>query len=61
MEPMTDELKETIIREHPDGIWFVLTEEYSPTLLASNDLFCQWASREGDSVSHNDSPLSTDS
>jgi hypothetical protein len=24
MEPMTDELKETIIREHPDGIWLVL-------------------------------------
>jgi hypothetical protein len=23
MEPMTDELKETIIREHPDGIWLV--------------------------------------
>ena len=28
MEPMTDELKETIIREHPDGIWLVLAEEY---------------------------------
>ena len=24
MEPMTDELKETIIREDPGGIWLVL-------------------------------------
>ena len=30
MEPMTDELKETIIREHTDGIWLVLAEEYPP-------------------------------
>ena len=30
MEPMTDELKETIIREHPDGIWIVLAEESLP-------------------------------
>ena len=28
MEPMTDDLKEAIIREHPDGIWLVLAEEY---------------------------------
>ena len=30
MEPMTDELKETIIRDHPDGIWLVLAEENLP-------------------------------
>jgi hypothetical protein len=30
MEPMTDELKEVIIRKHPDGIWLVLAEEYPP-------------------------------
>ena len=32
IEPMTDELKETIIREHPDGIWLVLAEEYPPDI-----------------------------
>jgi hypothetical protein len=33
MEPMTDELKETIIREHPDGIWLVLAEENPPDIV----------------------------
>jgi len=40
MEPMTDELKETIIREHPDGIWLVLAEEYPPDIVTAHDLFC---------------------
>ena len=40
MEPMTDELKETIIREHPDGIWLVLAEENPPDILAAHDLLC---------------------
>jgi hypothetical protein len=35
MEPMTDELKETIIRKHLDGIWLVLAEEYPPDDLPS--------------------------
>ena len=40
MEPMTDELKETIIREHPDGIWLVLAEEYPPNVVTAHDLLC---------------------
>jgi hypothetical protein len=38
MEPMTDELKETIIREHPDGIWIVLAEENPPDILTDLQL-----------------------
>jgi len=38
MEPMTDKLKETIIREHPDGIWLVLAEENPPDIVTANDL-----------------------
>ena len=40
MEPMTDELKEVIIREHPDGIWLVLAEEYPPDIVTAHDLLC---------------------
>lgn len=40
MEPMTDELKETIIREHPNGIWLVLAEEYPPDIVTAHDLLC---------------------
>jgi hypothetical protein len=40
MEPLADELKETIIREHPDGIWLVLTEENPPDIVTANDLLC---------------------
>ncbi|HVZ16934.1 MAG TPA: hypothetical protein VG897_07450 [Terriglobales bacterium] len=40
MEPMTDELKETIIREQPGGIWLVLTEEYPPEIVTAHDLLC---------------------
>lgn len=40
MEPMTDELKETIIREHPDGIWLVLAEENPSDIVTANDLLC---------------------
>ena len=40
MEPMTDELKEAIIREHPDGIWLVLAEEYPPDVVTAYDLPC---------------------
>ena len=38
MEPMTDELKEIIIREHPHGIWLVLAEEYSASVTTACDL-----------------------
>jgi hypothetical protein len=40
MEPMTDELKETIIREHPDGIWLVLAEENPPDVVTAHDPLC---------------------
>jgi hypothetical protein len=40
MEPMTDELKETIIHEHPDGIWLVLAEENPPDIVTAYDLLC---------------------
>jgi hypothetical protein len=40
MEPMTDELKETIIREHPGGIGLVLAEEYPPDVVTAHDLLC---------------------
>ncbi len=38
MEPMTDELKETIIREQPGGIWLVLAEECPPDIVTAHDL-----------------------
>ncbi len=37
---MTEELKETIIREHPDGIWLVLAEENPPDVVTAHDLLC---------------------
>lgn len=40
MEPMTDELKESIIREHPDGIWLVLADENPPDVVTVYDLLC---------------------
>jgi hypothetical protein len=40
MEPMTDELKETIIREHPHGIWLVLADEDPPDVVTADDLLC---------------------
>ena len=40
MEPMTDELKETIIREHPGGIWLVLAQEYPLDVVTADDLLC---------------------
>ena len=40
MEPMTDELKETIIREDPGGIWVVLAQEYPPDVVTADDLLC---------------------
>lgn len=40
MNSMSDELKETIIRDHPGGIWLVLAEEYPPDLVTADDLLC---------------------
>jgi hypothetical protein len=38
MDSTSDELKETIIREHPDGIWLVLAEENPPDIMTAHDL-----------------------
>lgn len=38
MEQLTDEIKEAIIREHPDGIWLVLAEENPPDIVTAHDL-----------------------
>ena len=40
MDSMSDELKETIIREHPGGIWLVLAQEYPPDVVTADDLLC---------------------
>ena len=40
MISMSDELKETIIREHPGGIWLVLAEEHPPDVATADDLLC---------------------
>ena len=40
MKQMTDELKETILREHPDGIWLVLAEENPTDIVTAHDLLC---------------------
>ena len=40
MDSMSDELKETIIRDHPDGIWLVLAEENPPNIVTGHDLLC---------------------
>ena len=40
MEPMPDEHKETIICEHPDGIWLMLAEESPPDIVTAHDLLC---------------------
>ena len=40
MEPMTDELKEAVIREHPNGIWLVLAEENPSDIVTAHDLLC---------------------
>ena len=40
MEPLTEELKDAIIREHPDGIWLVLAEENPTDIVTAYDLLC---------------------
>jgi hypothetical protein len=40
MDSMSDELKEIIVREHPDGIWLVLAEERTPNVVTAEDLLC---------------------
>lgn len=40
MIPLTEEIKQEIIREEPGGIWFVLNEEYPRDLPTPGDLLC---------------------
>ena len=40
MDSMSDELKDTIIREYPGGIWLVLAQEYPPDVVTADDLLC---------------------
>jgi hypothetical protein len=40
MDSMSDELKETIIHDHPGGIWLVLAHEYPPDVVTADDLLC---------------------
>lgn len=38
LEPLTEDLKEALIREHPDGLWLVLAEEYPQPQTTAGDL-----------------------
>jgi hypothetical protein len=40
MTPLTEERKQEIISEHPDGLWLVLDEEYPRHNLTPGDLLC---------------------
>ena len=35
---LTDELDEVLVREHPDGLWLVLADEYPQQLITAGDL-----------------------
>jgi hypothetical protein len=49
MEALSEQLKDAIIREHPDGLWLVLAEEYSCDERAASDLcFADGCTRFGD-------------
>lgn len=37
-KPLTDELEEILVREHPDGLWLVLAEEYPQQQITAGDL-----------------------
>lgn len=38
MIPLTEERKEQLINEHPDGLWLVLDEEHPQENLTAGDL-----------------------
>ncbi len=38
LKPMTEDVKEALIRYHPDGIWLVLAEEYPQQQITAGDL-----------------------
>jgi hypothetical protein len=53
MIPLTEERKQEIINEQPDGLWIVLDEEYPQCHLTPDDLLC------GDPVGGETRPEST--
>jgi hypothetical protein len=38
LKRLTDELDEVLVREHPDGLWQVLGEEYPQQQITTGDL-----------------------
>ena len=40
MIPLTEERKQDMINEEPDGLWLVLDEEYPPNHGTAGDLLC---------------------
>ena len=40
MIPLTEERKQDMITEEPDGLWLVLDEEYPPNHVTAGDLLC---------------------
>ncbi|MEO8051020.1 MAG: hypothetical protein ABI833_11440 [Acidobacteriota bacterium] len=40
MEPMTGELKETVIRGYPCGLWLVLAGEYPSDVVSAHETLC---------------------
>jgi hypothetical protein len=53
MIPLTEERKQEIINEQPDGLWLVLDEEYPRSRATPGDLLC------GDPVGEETRPEST--
>jgi hypothetical protein len=38
LKPMTEDLKEALVQEHPDGLWLVPAEEYPQQQITAGDL-----------------------
>ena len=38
LKPLTEDLKEVLVEEHPDGLWLVLAEEYPQQQITAVDL-----------------------
>ena len=38
LTPLTEDLKEALVQEHPDRLWLVLVEEYPQYQITAGDL-----------------------
>ena len=38
LKPLTDDSKQALVEEHPDGLWLVLAEEYPQQQITAGDL-----------------------